>query len=129
MNANKNLLVMKFGGTSMSSAERIKGAAGTCAGQKDKHPLVVVVSAMAQVTDLLLNTLRHAEAGDEVGIESNLERLGKRHLETCAELLEGQRRDGAIRGIQALITDFKRIVHGMLMLTAPPPRSPAPALS
>jgi len=107
----------------MGSAERIKVAAGICAGQKDKRALVVVVSAMSQVTDLLLNTLRHAEAGDEAGIELNLKRLGKRHLETCDEMLEGDRRDNAIRAIQALIADFQRIAHGMLMLGDRPPRS------
>ena len=55
--------------------------------------MVAVVSAMSQVTDLLLNTLRHAEAGDEAGIEANLERLAQRHLEACDELLTGERRD------------------------------------
>ena len=77
-----NLLVMKFGGTSMGSAERIKVAAGICTEQKRLRPVVAVVSAMSQVTDLLLNTLRHAEAGDEAGIEANLDRLAQRHLET-----------------------------------------------
>jgi aspartokinase len=80
-----NLLVMKFGGTSMGSAERIRVAAQICTDQKKQRPTVAVVSAMSGVTDLLLNTLRHAEAGDESGIQTNLERLSERHLETCKE--------------------------------------------
>ena len=72
-----NLLVMKFGGTSMGSAERIRVAAKICANQRARRPVVAVVSAMSKVTDLLLNTLRHAEAGDRPGIESNLERLAE----------------------------------------------------
>jgi len=118
-----NLLVMKFGGTSMGSAERIKVAAAICQEQGSRRPVVAVVSAMSQVTDLLLNTLRHAEGGDEAGIEANLERLAKRHLETCDELLDGSRRDATDRGIRALVADFKRIAHGMLMLGERPPRS------
>ncbi len=118
-----NLLVMKFGGTSMGSAERIKVAAAICQEQRSRRPVVAVVSAMSQVTDLLLNTLRHAEAGDQAGIEANLERLAKRHLETCDELLDGTRRDATILGIRALIADFRRIAHGMLMLGERPPRS------
>jgi aspartokinase/homoserine dehydrogenase 1 len=118
-----NLLVMKFGGTSMGSAERIKVAAQICSEQKKGRPVVAVVSAMSQVTDLLLNTLRHAEAGDEAGIEANLERLAQRHLETCKELLSESRRDGTTVGILELVADFRRIARGMLMLGERPPRS------
>ena len=118
-----NLLVMKFGGTSMGSAERIRVAAQICADERARRPVVAVVSAMSKVTDLLLNTLRHAEAGDRPGIESNLERLAQRHLEACDELLEGERRALASSGIRKLIADFGRIAHGMLMLGERPPRS------
>jgi aspartokinase/homoserine dehydrogenase 1 len=118
-----DLLVMKFGGTSMGTAERIKVAAGICAEQKRLRPVVVVVSAMAGVTDLLLNTLRHAEGGDEPGIAVNLERLTARHLETCQELLDGARRAATISGIQGLIGDFERIANGVRMLGERPPRS------
>jgi aspartate kinase len=118
-----DLLVMKFGGTSMGSAERICVAARISAEQKAKRPVLTVVSAMAGVTDLLLNTLRHAEGGDEAGMGANLEQLGKRHLDTCAELLEGERRERATAGVGELIADFRRLAHGMLMLGDRPPRS------
>src|SRR6266849_1966377 len=118
-----NLLVMKFGCTSMGSAELIRVAAKIFADERARRPVVAVVSAMSKVTDLLLNTLRHAEAGDRPGIESNLERLAQRHLEACDELLEGERRDQATTGIRKLIADFGRIAPGMLMLGERPPRS------
>ncbi len=60
----RNLLVMKFGGTSMGSAERMRVAAEIIVQQKSRRPLVVVVSAMSKVTDLLLETMRRAELGD-----------------------------------------------------------------
>ena len=114
---------MKFGGTSMGSAERIKIAAAICCEQQQCRPVVAVVSAMSGVTDLLLNTLRHAEAGDETGIETNLDRLLQRHLETCDDLLPGDRHDHARSAVRDLVTDFRRIAHGMLMLGERPPRS------
>ena len=86
-----NLLVMKFGGTSMGSAERIKVAAGICTEQKRGRPVVAVVSAMSGVTDLLLNTLRHAEGGDETGIAANLERHGPPALAALPVLLQDER--------------------------------------
>jgi aspartate kinase len=118
-----NLLVMKFGGTSMGSADRMRVAARISTEQKKARPVVSVVSAMAGVTDLLLNTLRHAEAGDEAGIAANLAKLSERHLEACGQLLTGEPRDRTQAGIEALIADFHRIAHGMLMLGERPPRS------
>ena len=118
-----NLLVMKFGGTSMGSAERIKIAAEICREQQRQRPVVAVVSAMSGVTDLLLNTLRHAEGGDESGMAANLERLTARHLQACGELLEGARRESTSAGIHALIGDFERIANGVRMLGERPPRS------
>jgi bifunctional aspartokinase / homoserine dehydrogenase 1 len=118
-----NLLVMKFGGTSMGSADRMRVAARISTEQKNARPVVAVVSAMAGVTDLLLNTLRHAEAGDEAGIEANVSRLSERHLEACEQLLAGESGSRTRAGIEALIADFHRIAHGMRMLGERPPRS------
>jgi aspartokinase/homoserine dehydrogenase 1 len=119
-----NLLVMKFGGTSMGSAERIRVAASICTEEKVQRPVLAVVSAMSGVTDLLLGALRHAEADDEAGIESSIQSLSDRHEKTCHELLrEPVRCDRAMAGIRELIADFHRIAHGMLMLGDRPPRS------
>jgi aspartokinase/homoserine dehydrogenase 1 len=118
-----NLLVMKFGGTSMGSAERIKVAAQICTDQKRQRPVVAVVSAMSAVTDLLLNTFRHAVADDEAGIEANVEKLRARHQEACKELLGGARCEATASGVDALVNAFRRISHGMRMLGESPPRS------
>lgn len=113
----------------MGSAERIKVAAQICAEQTQQRPVVVVVSAMAKVTDLLLDTLRHAEAGDEAGVDANLQRLALRHREACDELFQGDRRAAIRAGIEALISDFRRISHGMRMLGERPPRSADEAIA
>ncbi len=119
-----NLLVMKFGGSSMGSADRIRVATAICTEQKAQRPVLAVVSAMSGVTDLLLGALRHAEADDEAGIESSIHSLSERHEKTCHELLlEPARRDRALAGVRELIADFHRIAHGMLMLGDRPLRS------
>ena len=54
-------LVVKFGGTSVGDAERIRLAAGAVAKKAKKgDQVLVVVSAMAGVTDNLLNTAKSA---------------------------------------------------------------------
>jgi aspartate kinase len=119
----KDLLVMKFGGTSMGSAERIRVAAGISAGERRVRPVVIVVSAMSKVTDLLLDTLRRAEAGDDAGVEANLEKLRARHVETCRELLPPDSHEEVLASIHSLIADFHRIANGIRMLGERPPRS------
>jgi aspartate kinase len=119
----KDLLVMKFGGTSVGSAERMRVAARIAAGERKKRPVAVVVSAMSKVTDLLLGTMQHAEAGDRAGIVDNLAALRSRHEEACRELLPEANQAGVLASVHQLIGEFERIVNGMAMLGERPPRS------
>ncbi len=114
---------MKFGGTSMGSAERMRVAASICTEQKKQRPVVAVVSAMSKVTDLLLDSLRKAEAGDEPGLEFNLRALRQRHQDTCHALLEGGAREETWAALDALLSDFERICQGIRILGERPPRS------
>jgi aspartate kinase len=114
---------MKFGGTSVGSAARMRVAAALAAGERKNRPVIMVVSAMSKITDLLLDTMRHAEAGDRAGIAKNLAALRTRHEEACLELLPPARHAAALAQIQELIAEFERIVNGMAMLGERPPRS------
>jgi aspartate kinase len=119
----KDLLVMKFGGTSVGSAERMRVAARIAAGERKNRPVAVVVSAMSKVTDLLLGTMRHAEAGDRAGIVDNLAALRSRHEEACRELLPEAQQAGVLASVHKIVGEFERIVNGMAMLGERPPRS------
>ena len=116
-------LVMKFGGTSMGSAERIRVAARIAAEQRPRRSVAVVVSAMSGVTDLLIEALKHAEVGNRDGMETKLRQLEERHLETCRELIPPEQRAATLSAIENKIADFRRIAHGVLMLGERPPRS------
>jgi len=83
----RDLLVMKFGGTSMGSADRIRATSELVRKHQAQRPTIVVVSAMSKITDLLLDTLRAAEHGDEATVEVNLATLTERHAATCRDLL------------------------------------------
>src|ERR1700679_3578667 len=100
---------MKFGGTSMGSAARIRAAAEISAEEHAKRPVVSVVSAMSKVTDLLLDSLRKAEAGDEADLDQNLKQLYIRHFEVCQELLPAARQDVVVACGGALVAGFSRI--------------------
>ena len=117
------LLLMKFGGTSMGSAERMKIASRILAREAKTRPVAVVVSAMSKVTDTLLETLRQAEGGDRAGVEANLRKLQERHETAAAELLPAAKSEEAIAGVRILIGEVDRIARGMEMLGERPPRS------
>jgi aspartokinase/homoserine dehydrogenase 1 len=114
---------MKFGGTSVGSAERIRAAAAISAEQRGRRPVAIVVSAMSKVTDLLLEVLRRAEACDSAGVESDIGKLRKRHIETCCELLPEGAREPVLEELHRLIAEFERIANGVCMLGEAPPRS------
>ena len=123
-----NLLVMKFGGTSMGSAERMRVAARIVSEEHAQRPILVVVSAMSKITDLLLDTLRRAELGDRAEVELAIRTLLHRHLEACDDLLGHSTtcapfRDAAHTAVESLVSEFRRIANGILMLGERPPRS------
>ncbi len=118
-----NLLVMKFGGTSMGSAQRIRVAAELASTEQARRPVAIVVSAMSKITDLLLDSLRKAEAGDQADLDQNLQQISQRHALACKELLPEGRQEKALAELQGLVDEFARIAQGMLMLGERPPRS------
>jgi aspartate kinase len=86
------LVVMKFGGTSVQDAAAIQRTAKIVQGRitSDVTP-VVVVSAMAKVTDQLLAAAAAAARGDKGGALAISARLRHRHIETAEKLLCAQR--------------------------------------
>ncbi len=88
MIVRKNLVVMKFGGTSVEDAVAISRTAGIIEGRIAKGLRVfVVVSAMARVTDSLLSAATAAGHGDRSGALAINARLRMRHVETVVALL------------------------------------------
>jgi aspartate kinase len=87
-----HIVVMKFGGTSVEDAKAIDRTAAIVRTrtQKGLSP-VVVVSAMAKVTDQLLAAAAAAGKGDKMGALAISARLRNRHIDTAAELLDNGR--------------------------------------
>lgn len=118
-----NLLVMKFGGTSVGSAARMRVACDLITKHAATRPVAAVVSAMSKITDLLLDTTRLAEADDQAGIERNMTQLKSRHLDAAAELIPADRLERVNGEVEGLVGEFQRIVSGMQMLGYRPARA------
>jgi aspartate kinase len=84
-----NLVVMKFGGTSVEDPAAIGRTAAIVKGRitQGKNP-AVVVSAMAKVTDQLLRAAAAASQGDRTGALAISSRLRARHRDTASELIK-----------------------------------------
>lgn len=117
-----SLIVMKFGGTSMGSADRIRASAAITAAERSRRPVAIVVSAMSKVTDMLLDTLRHAEIGDKATMEKHIAALRAKHEEAAIGLL-GEAAAEATAQLNNILNEFERIANGILLLGDRPPRS------
>jgi aspartate kinase len=83
---------MKFGGTSVEDAKAMERTAAIVAGRRKRGlGAIVVVSAMAKVTDQLLAAASAAGRGDRAGALAIAARLRNRHIDTTADLLDAER--------------------------------------
>lgn len=92
--------VLKFGGTSVGSGERIRRVASIIAHWIEETPgtwPVVVVSAMSGITDQLLRIARHASNGDDEECERELQELGQRHLDAAEEAVQDATQQQTVR--------------------------------
>lgn len=80
------MLVLKFGGTSVGSAEAVCRVADIIRSQPDRTP-VVVLSAMSGVTDSLLVAARASARGDECVVEAISDALRRRHYEAAQAIV------------------------------------------
>lgn len=100
------IVAHKFGGTSMGSAERIRGVADILSARRGEQQ-IVVVSAMSKVTDALIELTKKAAAKDASWTKDALG-LAEKHRETARALL------GAQAG--PVIERLDRELHGMMEL-------------
>jgi aspartate kinase len=92
--ARESLVVMKFGGTSVEDARAMERTAAIVAGRRKKGlDAVVVVSAMAKVTDQLIAASAAAGRGDKSGALALSARLRHRHIDTSTDLLKDDAAD------------------------------------
>lgn len=109
------MIVMKFGGTSVESAEAIHRVAGIVRSQSARKP-VVVVSAMGKTTNKLLAIAADAVAGELQPALAKLVELREFHLRESA----GLDTDGIV---EAHFQDLDALVRGLAVMRELTPRA------
>ncbi len=105
------MIVCKFGGTSVADAPAITRLVDIVRTRAPERP-VVVVSALAGVTDALLGLAAPAQAGDAAALEQALEALVLRHERTARALPGGEAALPAIRGDFDALAGLLRAARG-----------------
>ncbi len=114
--------VLKFGGSSLSSPERIRAAGRIVFSSARKEQTVVVVSAFQGVTDQLIETARLAAAGDRTYQNLSLD-LAKLHRAAFAALLGKPAARRAARRLQSIFNELQDVLQGVFLLKDSPPRA------
>ena len=111
------MIVMKFGGTSVQDETAIRNAAEIVRGRLPHSP-VVVVSAMARVTEALLSIARAAKERRVDEAISGIEALRERHLATADALLPlNESTLAKVRSeINALLDELENLVRSVATL-------------
>ncbi len=116
-------IVMKFGGTSVGSAERIAQAAQLAVhAAAQGHEVAVVTSAMSKVTNVLIDAARQAATGKwDPEVRRELER---RHLEVAATVAGGDatRHAAVVRQLTDRLEGFEKLCFGLSMVRDLTPR-------
>ena len=115
------MIVMKFGGTSVESSEAIERVAKIVLSRQKQSP-VVVVSAMAKVTDHLVAMGNKAAAGECDASLELLRVLRERHIETAKSLLGAKRSATLAPRLQPLFSELENFLRGLAAVRELTPR-------
>jgi aspartate kinase len=117
------MIIMKFGGTSMARAGAIRKVGRIVQRFASRRP-VVVVSALAGVTDELAALADAASGGRRREVARRLARLRARHVAVVRGLALGGRDSRVVgRALAQELSGLQEILHGVLLLREPSRRS------
>jgi aspartate kinase len=115
------LIVMKFGGTSVQDAEAVSRVVQVVAGER--RPRLVVVSALAGVTDTLLDVARLAERGEATAARSAVRALRLRHEEMTTLVRQAERRAELLKALDAVFAEVEAVATALAVVREVSPRS------
>ncbi len=113
--SGERLEVWKFGGASLADAAAVRHAVSLV--RAHRGPLVVVVSALAGITDLLLDGARRSVTGDPGAASAAAATFLRRHRDLAGALLPaGPARRRLLASADAQAREYREIAHAMAAL-------------
>ena len=116
------MLIHKFGGTSVADTKRIQAAAGLVAAHE--QPSVVVTSAMAGVTDRLIELAELARQRRMTQVDTQLAELRSQHLTTAEAVSQpGAGLEKLLGELAEQFVQLEQLLQGVHLLQELTPRS------
>ncbi len=109
-------IVMKFGGTSLANAVRIRNAARVVQQFSSVNNIVVVASAIGEVTDRLVEIGDLAQKGEAGKIRKRLQEVQNFHLKTAKSVAGRRKTRELLTMINQLNSELERTVEGITHL-------------
>ncbi|MBX3242725.1 MAG: bifunctional aspartate kinase/homoserine dehydrogenase I [Chitinophagaceae bacterium] len=108
--------VLKFGGTSVGSADTIKQVIDIVKNKLEKDKTIVVVSALGGTTDALINAGNLASKGDE-SFRQELQKIEQRHLEAVKQLIPVQQQSSVLSLVKKICNEIEDVCTGAFLLS------------
>jgi len=113
--------IHKFGGSSLADADCFRRVAGLMLSSEDSR-IGVVVSAMAGMTDALINLAILAERDNEIFLDE-LHAIGERYAKTARDLLDGDRLVAVLDDWGRDAEDISDVLKAIALVKSAPQRS------
>lgn len=107
--------IMKFGGSSVKDAEKIKNVVSIIRNESEKTGVAVVLSAMKGITDSLINCAELAEKGDDA-YKISFKEIETREKSTFIELIGKDKETEAFESLSAMISELGEMLLGVKMV-------------
>lgn len=114
--------VLKFGGTSVGSADNIKKVIDIVKDKLAKGKVMVVVSALGGTTDALINAGTLAAQSNEL-FKDELQRIELRHLEAVKQLIPVQNQSSVLSLVKKMCNEIEDVCNGVFLLGELSPRT------
>ena len=113
----KSLRIMKFGGTSVGDATRIRKVVEIVRDASLESEVVVVVSAMSGVTNRLIEAANQSKAGNREAVEAVFEELRERHNAVVNNLIHSVSMKSRLqRELRLVFEEGQRLCQGTSLL-------------
>jgi aspartate kinase len=117
-------LVIKFGGTSISTGKNIKIVTNYLHSLSKQNQIVTVCSAVSGVTDDLIQISKFIQKGNKEKANQLVKTIIKKHKQLAEEsVTKSQNKKKLIEKLNSDFNELEELLHGMILLGEVTPRS------
>jgi len=117
-------LVLKFGGTSISSVTNIRNVANLIKSLSKEHKIIPVFSAISGVTDDLIRITNHIQVRNNQAANSLVKKIIKTHNDISSKCVKNSKiRNDLANKMKTDLDELEELLQGMLLLGEVTPRS------